>query len=191
MLILRYILERRVGLEPTTLAWKAKVLPDKLSSLVCHILAQSRHYLTRKFRSRQYCVAIKLHKLHDSFVKVRLRLSVRIQQMLHLNRIFLIKQRNVYSINAIIALRRFVVRRLSVVSLAGCASSHSVCYYCYRLMLGAVTVSAICRRPCIQGEHRRLGFTQRFTRRSIEVLYVWVERRLKTQWAHQEVKELE
>ena len=172
MLILRYILERRVGLEPTTLAWKAKVLPDKLSSLVCHILAQSRHYLTRKFKSRQYCVAIKLHKLRNSFVKVRLRLSVRIQQMLHLNRIFLVKQRNVYSIHAIIALRRFVVRRLSVVSLAGCASSHSVCYYCYRLMLGAVTVSAICRRPCIQGEHRRLGFTQRFTRRSIEVLYV-------------------
>ena len=98
--------------------------------------------------------------------------SGRIQQMLHLNRIFLVKQRNIYSVNAIIALRRFVVRRLSVVSLAGCASSHSVCYYCYRLMLGAVTVSAICRRPCIQGEHRRLGFTQRFTRRSIEVLYV-------------------
>ena len=118
------------------------------------------------------CGAIKLHKLRNSFVKVRLRLSVRIQQMLHLNRIFLIKQRNIYSVNAFIALRRFVVRRLSVVSLAGCASSHSVCYYCYRLMLGAVTVSAICRRPCIQGEHRRLGFTQRFTRRSIEVLYV-------------------
>ena len=106
------------------------------------------------------------------FIKPCRCFSGRIQQVLHLNRIFLIKKRNIYSVSAIIALRRFVVRRLSVVSLAGCASSHSVCYYCYRLMLGAVTVSAICRRPCIQGEHRRLGFTQRFTRRSIEVLYV-------------------
>ena len=96
-----------------------------------------------------------------------------IQQVLHLNRIFLIKKRNIYSVNAIIALRRFVIRRLSVVPLTGCASSHSVCYYCcYWLMLGAVTVSAICRRPCIQGEHRRLGFTQRLTRRSIEVLCI-------------------
>ena len=136
-------MERRDGLEPTTLAWKARVLPDKLSSLVRHILAQSRHYVSRKFKSRQYCVAIKLHKLHDSFVKVRLRLSIRIQQMLHLNRIFLVKQRNVYSVNAIIALRRFVVRRLSVVSLAGCASSHSVCYYCYRLMLAPVMVPGL------------------------------------------------
>ena len=136
-------MERRVGLEPASLAWKAKVLPDKLSSLVCYILAQSRHYLARKSKSRHYCVAIKLHKLHDSFVKVRLRLSIRIQQMLHLKRIFLIKQRNIYSVNAIIALCRFVVRRLSVVSLAGCASSHSVCYYCYRLMLGAVMVPGL------------------------------------------------
>lgn len=146
MLVMRYTMERRVGLEPTTLAWKAKVLPDKLSSLVCHILAQPRHIVSRKSKSRHYCVAIKLHKLHKlhgSFVKVRLRFSVRIQQMLYLNRIFLIKKRNIYSVNAIIALRRFVVRRLPVVALAGCASSHSVCYYCYRLMLTPVMVPGL------------------------------------------------
>ena len=114
-----------------------------------------------------------------------------VQQVLNLQRILFIKKRNISSISAITALITLIPLILLVVRLAWTTDSHSVCYYCYRLMLGAVTVSAICRRPCIQGEHRRLGFTQRFTRRSIEVLYVWVERRLKTQWAHQEVKELE